>query len=125
MGYNTVVFLLNDFMHELEKSPKAVTYGLCHPPHEAGEAKEEGQRRWRDVVRSVAVKNGEPVPHSQALEVLPTFHADFTQWLAAGGNCLTPLTFMRYGTTKDGKLTVTLELPEHWPDHPKNRSKYR
>jgi hypothetical protein len=122
VGYNTVAFFLNDFMHELVESPKALAFGICHPP---SSDRDDDQRRWRDMVASVARENDEPVPHPQAVELLGTFHADFTQWLAAGGNCITTLKFMRYGTTKDGKLTVTLELPEGWPGHPKNRSKYR
>jgi hypothetical protein len=122
VGYNTVVFLLNDFMHDLLKSPKALTFGICHPPH--GEGK-DSQKRWRDMVASVALENSEPVLHFQSVELLATFHASFTQWIAAGGNCITSLNFIRYGTTKDGKLTATLELPDNWAGHPKNRSKYR
>lgn len=107
MGCNTVVFLLNDLMGSLEKSPKTVLFALTHPPN--GDA-----RGWREQVNLAADMAGEPRLHPQALEVLPTFHADYTQFLAAGGNCIVPLAPLRYGKTRDGKRTVTLQLPDWW-----------
>ena len=109
MGFNTVAFLLNDFMHELRKSPKAVTWGLTYPPMSDG-----WSLNWFDQMNQVALENNEPLIHSQALKVLPTFHADNTTYLRAGGNGITELRTLRYGKTKEGKNTVTLELPDWW-----------
>ncbi len=109
MGYNTVAFLLNDLMGSLEHSPKAVLFALTHPPMGSDKLSAES---WRKQVDAVAVEAGEPRLHSQALEVLPTFHADWTQYLKVGGNCVQPMTeIVRYGKTKDGRRTITLVLP--------------
>ncbi len=117
MGYNTVAFLLNDNMHRLQDSPRTVTWALTHPPLSN---QEFDQKRWREQVSAVADDYKEPRLHTQALEVLGTFHADFHQWIFAGGNYITTLRFVGYGKTKDGKLTVTLEVPADWPHHPEN-----
>lgn len=101
--------MLNDLSHELEKSPKAATFMLTHPP-----MSEDDKKHIRPQVDHVADKNGEPRIHSQALEIVPTFHADFGKFLYAGGNCIAELKFMRFGKTKDGTKTVTLELPSWW-----------
>lgn len=111
MGYNTVAFLLNDFMHETIKSPHAVADGVCYPPHSL---REDEQRAWRRHVDLTADEYKEPRLHLQALEVLPTFHADLHQWLVAGGNSITTLKLLKFGKTKEGKKTVTLELPDWW-----------
>ena len=34
MGFNTVAFLLNDFMGRIQESPKGVAFLLSHPPME-------------------------------------------------------------------------------------------
>ena len=112
MGYNTVAFLLNDRMHELDKSPHATTYGLTHPPHSDSERDIE---LWRWGVDRTADQHKEPRIPWQALEVLRTFHADETQYLRAGGNCIAKLEVVRYSKDrKSGKNTVTLELPGWW-----------
>lgn len=120
MGFNTVAFLLNDFMHTLKDSPKSVLFKLAHPP-----MSEDDKGSLNKQVDSVARESGERPPHSQALEVLPTFHADEQRFFVAGGNCIKELKCVRLGTTKDGKKTVTLELPDwfepRWylPNRPK------
>lgn len=107
MGFNTVAFLLNDFMHSLEKSPHTVTNMLVHPPMG------EHDRKYHEAMAAhTANTKGEPGVDPQALLVLPTFHADQTQYFMAGGNCINSLKFVRFSKTKDGKKTVTLELPE-------------
>ena len=111
MGYNTVAFLLNDLMHETARSPKALTWALTHPPN--GPSTLE-RNSWRQQVSLVADEAGEPRLHPQALEVLPTFHADWTQFFVAGGNLIEALETVRYGKTKDGRPTVTLVLPKWW-----------
>ncbi len=110
MGYNTIAFLLNDLSHELEKSsPKTAAYALAHPPFPSDI--ESG--RWRKLINAVADKNNEPRPHSQALQVLPTFHASERKFLMAGGNCINELKLVGYRKSrKTGKLNVTLELPD-------------
>lgn len=109
MGFNTAAFLLNDLMYDLEKSPHAVTYGLTHPPLSNDPV---DQDLWWESVRITARNHNEPVPPRQALEVQGTFHADFTQFYRAGQNCMVNLKVLRYGKNKQGKKTVTLELPD-------------
>lgn len=109
MGFNTVAFLLNDFMHCIEKSPLTVSWALSHPPYS-----KQSINSWRDQVDRYADECGEPSLHSQALEVLPTFHADGHKWLFAGGNTIAELKFVRFGKDKDGGRTVTLKLPDWW-----------
>lgn len=120
MGFNTVAFLLNDYMYYLKESPKTVAWMLAHPPLGKRELQDGS---WREMVRSVAKENSETAPHDQVLEILPTFHADHTTFLRAGGNCISELKVLKYSKTKDGKATVTLELPD-WasPKKRKDRS---
>ena len=130
MGYNTVAFVLNDASHELKKSPNTVAWMLAHPPSRSdvepdGDPPKDGKDFWWRQVNSVADQHGEPRVNPQTFRILPTFHADHYQWLAAGWNGIAPLTFIKFGTADSGKkLTVTLELPEWFPIHPKNRKKY-
>ena len=122
MGFNTVAFLLNDFGHQLIKSPHAVAHGLVYAPNFNDE---KARQLWRRSIDSVARQHNEPeLPH-QGHEVLPTWHADGHKWFFAGGNMIQEMKWMRYGKTKEGKLTVTLELPEKWFDHPETRKRYR
>ena len=111
MGFNTIAFLLNDFMHVLKNSPKTVTWGVSHPP-QSNDPRD--LHMWREHMILVAKENNEPYVHSQALEVLPTFHAGCTTYLRAGGNCIEKLNVVRYSKTKEGKNTITLELPTWW-----------
>jgi hypothetical protein len=109
MGYNTVAFLLNDFMHELSKSPKSATFLLTHPPM----SEDDKRRMQQTYYHRIPEENGEPSVHTQALEILPTFHADEQKFFLAGGNCIVDLKQpVKFGMTKDGKKTVTLELPD-------------
>lgn len=99
MGYNTVAFILNDYVDDLQKAPKTTADLLAHAV----------VYREGDVAR-YAQQNDEPIPHSQAIEV-ESFHADETRYYRAGQNSLLTL---KYVTTKkvDGKKCVVLELPE-------------
>ena len=106
MGFNTVVFLLNDFMHTLKDSPKSLAYLLGHPPMSEREKNHDYEHKY--------VSDGEKPIHGQAVEVLPTFHADEQKFFLAGGNCIRELKLVRLGVTKEGKKTVTLELPEYF-----------
>ena len=125
MGYNTIAFLLNDCMHEIRNSPHAVTHILTHPPHHV---EGNGDDKEREILlrhaNEIAAEHGEPPLTRGGLHMLRTFHADEWQWLVAGWNSVENMKFMRFGTTKDGRLTVTLELPEKFPLHPKNRKNY-
>lgn len=105
MGYNTVAFLLNDLMGELKKSPKTVLHLLTCPPM----SEEDKKRRHAYMQKAY---DDEPGVHFQALEVLPTFHADEQHFFVAGENSITEIRPLRYGVTKEGKKTVTLELPD-------------
>lgn len=132
MGFNTVAMILNDHMHELEKSPHAFTYALCNPPHH-GEA---ALKMWQRHVRMAAEEHGEGIPNIHpfgGMHVLPTFHADSVKYLYAGRNTLHELEFLKFGSAKvpvyekvpggleklklEPKLvsTVTLILPD-WAD---------
>lgn len=117
MGYNTVVFLLNDFMDEIAKAPKTVAWLLSHPVGE--------QERFDQLRHQLADENKEPVPHHQALEILPTFHADERHFYMAGGNCIEELKFRRYSKGKDGKFLITLEAPDWLEKHLEQRKKER
>jgi hypothetical protein len=100
--------MLNDHMHELEKSPHGVTHLLTHPPMSKDD-------KWLiEHANKVALEHNERILPMRALEVLPTFHADYHKFLFAGGNCIEDLKPLKYGKTKDGKKTVTLELPSWW-----------
>ena len=106
MGFNTVAFLLNDYVHTLEASPKTVAWMLAHAPM-LGSAREEA---WL-----VADKHVEPRVHPQVLEVLPSWHADGRKFFVAGGNCITECPALRWGKDKEtGQRTVTLLLPSWW-----------
>jgi hypothetical protein len=84
MGFNTVVLILNDIMSDLKDSPKTVAHLLSNTyVHGKGD-----ESRFRDAARSFAKEFGEPVPHPQALAPMPTYRADDTHYLRAGGNCL-------------------------------------
>lgn len=109
MGFNTVVFLLNDMMLDLERSPKAAIWGLTHPPMSDTERE---LSLWRQQVNFIARENGEPGFSHQALEVLPSFHASYVSYFRAGENCIAELKILRTGKTKEGKKTITLELPD-------------
>jgi len=51
-------------------------------------------------------------PHRQMIEVLPTFHADFTQYYQAGGNCIDTLELVKFSTV-EGEKCVVLKLPKY------------
>ncbi len=106
MGYNTVAFVLNDHAHELEKSPKTVAWMLSHAPLSGDRERDYMSRQ----VRSVAEEFQEPVPHPQALEIMPTFHADQIRYYRAGGNCMAPLDLAGY-RKHQGRDAVVLYLP--------------
>lgn len=109
MGFNSVAFLLNDMMNEIQRSPKAITYGLAHPPMSD---RKEHIDRWHDMVRSVAREEGEPVPNRQCIEMLGTWHADGTKVVAFGGNYYTVLheTYGFSHHTEENKLRIVREM---------------
>ncbi len=110
MGYNTVVMLNNDVADLLRKSPIALAYGLSHPPLSDTD---EDIHRWWSAVDYQAKLNGEPPIPRSCIKILSTFHADDARYVRAGG-VLDRLKIIRYGKTKEGKQTVTLELPFWW-----------
>jgi hypothetical protein len=108
MGYHSVAFMLADYASELEQSPKTTAWILSHPHHFAF------VDNPNKLAEEIAIAKGEKPLHPQALKLLKMRHADENQWLVAGGNTIEELKFVRYGKTKDGKKTVTLELPDWW-----------
>lgn len=109
MGFNTVVMLLNDCMHEIEKAPNGLAYLLCHPPM----CKSEMENYLRKHAIEKSVEHNEPSGALYGVTVMPTFHADFTKFFRAGQNDIEACEVLRFGKTKDGKKTVTLILPDY------------
>lgn len=120
MGFNTVVFMLNDCMHSIEESPHAAIWKLTHPPMGNDELE---NRMINQSVDAVAKEHGEPRLHFQAIEVVPTFHADYTSFFRAGQNTIDRCEIHKYTTVKmrDGtyKNAVVLILPDYLQDKEK------
>lgn len=108
MGFNTVAFLLNDMMSDIERAPRTLAHALSHPSMHSGDAD-----LVRNTLYNVARANGEHWNH-QALTVLPTWHADGFKFFVAGRNTIAELKWLRGGRTK-GSTTATVELPSWWP----------
>lgn len=107
----TVAVVLNDFGHTLVESPKTVAWMLANPP--MSERETDFMRR-RPLVQQVAAEAEEKVPHHQALEVLPTFHADNRKFYTVGGNSVNELTPLRVQRDrKTGRRVVVLDLPDY------------
>lgn len=112
MGFNTVIFVCNDRMHELDEAPHYTAFKIAHPPMSEDDA-EYIERQ----ARSVADEHGERWPTRTGVEVMPTFHADYRKFYTAGGNCISELPFVRTVVDrKSGKRCVVLELPDYLQD---------
>lgn len=112
MGFNTVVLVLNDFTHELSKSPHTLTWAICHPPN--NDSEEYLNKIWWPQVTSVAEQHGESINNLRsALTVLPAFHADDKHVLIAGWNSLSRPKYEDYKVNKD-RTKITINLPEWW-----------
>ncbi len=112
MGFNTVVLVLNDHMHELSKSPLTLTWAICHPP--SSNSEEYLNKHWWPQVMSVAEDHGENANcFRSALQILPTFHADDKHVLLAGWNSLIRPTYDDYKFNRE-KTKITITLPEFW-----------
>lgn len=109
MGMNTIVLLLNDMMDSLEKSPKTAAYHLYNPPM-------DGRRMVASNYNprfALTPMFNEPVLHRQALQVMPTYHADDTHFLRAGGNELARVELAEYGfDRKTGRKFAKVWLEE-------------
>lgn len=116
MGWNTVAFVLNDLSHLIEKSPRTAAHMLSHPPLSYGREEAEYAKMYGEIARNNY--HEEPV-QGQALKMLPTFHADTTQYFLAGHNDIYNLKFVKFHTLK-GRKCVLLELPEHLQDKVNN-----
>lgn len=112
MGFNTVAFILNDFAHQLEECPEYTAFRVAHPP-----MSEQDDVHVEEQARSVAIEHNERIPNGQALQMLPTFHADFRKFFTAGGNCISELKFVRTQIDRKTKRrVVVLELPDYLQD---------
>jgi len=109
MGYNTLVFINNDNMGEIKEAPQSIRDLIVSPPMGPSSKVHQESAEYRG---EIADHNKEPILWPDALEVLPTFHADETKFYRAGQNCIAELKVLKYGKTKEGKKTVTLELPD-------------
>lgn len=112
MGYNTVAFVLNDFSSDIIRSPNTIAFKLANPPFSKDD---ETRRDLINTVKNIAQEFKEPVPHSQALCVMPTFHSSEKNFYVAGGNHIEHLEVKSFGKDqKTGRKTVTLLLPDWW-----------
>lgn len=110
MGFNTVVLLINDHSHILEKAPYALTFAICHPPHSYEKLDIDS---WWVQVQLVAKDHGENI-HRSYFEVMPTFHADDKHILFAGWNQLIrPTEFTKITKVKENTY-ITAKAPEWW-----------
>jgi len=114
MGYQTVIMILNDFAHEIIKSPKTFTYMCCNAPLSYREADRNQSLYWE-----AAKNNNESFSGLHQVEVLPTFHADDRKFLMAVGNSISELNVVKYSKSKEGKKLVTLELPDYMQEQDK------
>ena len=105
MGMNTLAFILNDHIREIERSPRTAAWMLVHPPL---------PHHPPTLLQSVATQYGEPFLHTQALEVLPCFHSSQFKFFVAGGNCITELEVVQFSTARAKEHTVKLHLPSWW-----------
>jgi hypothetical protein len=112
MGFNTVVLVLNDHAHELEKAPHALAFAITHPPH--SDNYEQMEKYWWPQVMSVAKDHGEDARcFRNALTVMPTYHADTKHVLVAGWNSLIRPSYedCKYNRKKN---ELTVKMPEYW-----------
>ena len=109
MGYNSVVFLLNDHMSEIERAPKAFTYLCTHPPMGANDQ----TATIRRYAFQIAQENNESTGSLHQITVMPTFHSSHYMFYIAGRNNIESLEVLKYGKTKDGVKTITLILPDY------------
>lgn len=111
MGYNTIIFALNDFFNEAARSPHTVAWTVTNPP-------QSRYQRERDLYRQMASHTAmlyqERPLHPQVLEVLPTFHASEQKFFTAGGNCISELQVLRTQIDRTtGRRVVVLDLPDY------------
>ncbi len=109
MGFNTIAFLLNDMMGQVERSPHAAIYAITHPMMDRG----DDGGWWRHAVSLEADRHGERMFGSQALQVLPTWHANEFKIFLAGGNQIAELEWVQGGRSP-GSNMAKVRLPEWW-----------
>jgi len=105
MGFNRVAFVLNDMAHEIAKSPRTAAALLA-----TDYSQRDTQTDWK-LRLELSRGFGEPNLHGQALEILPSFHADFIKYYRAGGNCIAELPVHKT-YRRNGKKYIVLEAPE-------------
>lgn len=103
MGFNTVVLILNDHFTTLRESPKTLAWALTHPPMSGSE--KEIDDFW-SAVYQVADGYEEKRITRSALKILPTFHMDALQLIAAGKNQIESVSGVIQGDSK-----VVIETP--------------
>jgi hypothetical protein len=106
MGFQTIVHLLNDQMHDMERCPHGFTYMLTHPPQDHNDAEHIRYHSY-----SIAKEHNEPFGGLTQITVMPTFHADNEMFYMAGGNSIDLCDKVTYGMRK-GKKVAIIELPE-------------
>ncbi len=107
MGFNTVVFLYNDYMGDIKKCPNALAYLLSHPPSSFPDA----EALWK-LAMYEGRKHSEPGFSRQAVQVQPTFHADNYNFFFAGQNKIEELTPINFAKQPNGNYKVTFEIDE-------------
>lgn len=111
MGYNTVVLLLNDQMHQMERAPHTLTFAVTHPP--MSDDPVTMSEWWRDVERVAKDHDENPLYLRGGLVVMPTYHADEKHVLVAGWNDLIRPKYEDYEYDYK-KNVVTIKMPEYW-----------
>lgn len=116
MGFNTVFFVLNDFIHAIKDSPKAAAAYIYYACSGAGHS--ENHQRYLDIANQVASENSEPLLHFQMMEVIQSWHAGHTRYFQAGGNSMEEMEFEDTIIRKDKKTgeeyrCVVLREPEY------------
>lgn len=98
MGFNRVAFGLNDRIGDLKRSPRTALHLLMDAGY--GECRQDLSSHF-----------DEPFLSEKALKVFPSFHADYTKYYRAGGNCCVELTVHKT-YRRNGKKYIVLEAPD-------------
>lgn len=107
MGFNTVMFALNDRMHEMSRSPQCLVELVTNPNY----TQDTDEANWK-IRHDLAQEYDEQAISPSSLVILPTFHADCKKFYMAGGNCIIPLKEVERKRKRSGKIHITLELPD-------------
>ncbi len=111
MGNMTVALILNDVADSLWKNPQS-TAALIRICTSSGRGSNDPNMH-KYIVGFPNEFPGESFLHSQAMEILPCFHASQTKFYMVGQNRITESEIKSYGKCrKTGRKTVTLYIED-------------